>query len=83
MQAQQTETNFLLTTALLNNLSLVNKALNNQYEADQCDQRLLHALLLIVDRGGVLTEENKKVLDGFMGTVMHLVMKQSPVASAA
>jgi tetratricopeptide (TPR) repeat protein len=83
MHAQLTETNFLLTTALLNNLALVHKALNNQYEADRCDQRLLRALLLIVDRGGVLTEDNKKVLDCFMGNVMHLVMKNSSVASAA
>jgi hypothetical protein len=83
IHAQLTETNILLTTAILNNLSLVNKALNNQYDADRCDRHLLRALLLIVDRGGVLTEENKKVLDGFMGNVMHLVMEQSPVASAA
>jgi hypothetical protein len=84
MHAQLTETNFLLlTVAILNNLSLVHKALHGQYEADECDQRLLRALLLIVDTGGVFPEENKKVLDGFMGNVMHLVMKLSPVASAA
>jgi hypothetical protein len=83
MQVQSKGTNLLLTLALMNNLSLVNKALNNQYEAAQYNQLLLCALLQIVDRGGAVTEENKKVLDGFMGNVMHLVMNQAPVAPAA
>jgi tRNA A-37 threonylcarbamoyl transferase component Bud32 len=71
VHAQLTETDLFLTLALLNNLSLANKALNNQYEADRWDQRLLHALLRFVDRRGALTEENKRVLDGFMSNVMQ------------
>jgi hypothetical protein len=83
MQAQNVETNLLLTSALLNNLSLVHKALGNRHEAEQCDQLLLSTLLLLVDMGGLTHQESVHDLAGFFGNVMHLIMTQSPVASAA
>jgi hypothetical protein len=83
MQAQDVETNLLLTSALLNNLSLVHKALGNSHEAEQCDQLLLSTLLLHVDMGGKTPQESANDLTGFLGNVMHLIMTQSPVASAA
>jgi hypothetical protein len=83
MQAQDVETNLFLTSALLNNLSLVHKALGNSHEAGQCDQLLLSTLLLLVDMGGLTPQESANDLAGFLGNVMHLIMTQSPVASAA
>jgi hypothetical protein len=83
MQTQEVETNLLLTSALLNNLSLVHKALGNQHEAEQCEHVLLSTLVLIVDMGGLTPPESANDLAGFLGNVMHLIMRQSPVASAA
>jgi hypothetical protein len=82
MQAQEVETNLLLMSSLLNNLSLVHKALDNQHEAEQCDQLLLSALLLLVDMGE-MSRDSGSDLYGFMGNVMHLMIKGAPVASAA
>jgi hypothetical protein len=84
MQAQDSEINLLLTSALLNNLSLVHKALGNGHEAEQCNQLLLSTLLLLVDMGGLTPQESAIYdLTGFLGNVMHLIVTQSPVASAA
>jgi hypothetical protein len=83
MQTQDEETDLLLSSALLNNLSLVHKALGNRHEAEQCDHVLLSTLLLIVDMGGSTPQESANELSGFLGNVMHLIMRQSPVASAA
>jgi hypothetical protein len=83
MQAQDVETNLLLTSALLNNLSLAHKALGNSHEAEECEQLLLSTLLLLVDMGGLTPQESVNDLTGFLGNVMHLIMTQSPVASAA
>jgi hypothetical protein len=89
MQAQEPQSNLVLMAALLNNLSLVHKDLNNQHEAEQCQQLLLSALLLVVDMGGagrVVVEtgsSSQTDLEGFMGNVVHLIIAESPVASAA
>jgi hypothetical protein len=64
-------------------MSLVHKALGNRHEAEQCDQLLLSTLLLLVDMGGLTPQKIAKDLTGFLGNVMHLIMTQSPVASAA
>jgi hypothetical protein len=82
MQAQEVQTNLILTSALLNNLSIVHTSLENQYEARQCDQLLLSTLLLLIDIGGA-TPETESVLSGFMDNVMHLIGVQSAAASAA
>jgi hypothetical protein len=82
MQTQDEETDLLLS-ALLNNLSLVHKALGNRHEAEQCDHVLLSTVLLIVDMGGLTPQESANELFGFLANVMHLIMRQSPVALAA
>jgi hypothetical protein len=84
MQAQDVNTNLLLTSALLNNLSVVHKALGNRHKAELCDQLLLSTLLLLVDMGRLTPQESANDLTGFLlGNVMHLIMTQAPVASAA
>jgi hypothetical protein len=84
MQAQNVEANLHITSALLNNLSLVHNALGNKFEAEQCDHLLLSTLLLLVDMGGLTRQESgNKNLTGFLDNVMHLIITQSPVASAA
>ena len=83
MQTQNPGTNIFHVAALLNNLAIVNKALGRTKESEQCQQHLLRAVLLIVDTGGFTNEDNKDMVDGFLGNVMHLFMKRSPVASAA
>jgi hypothetical protein len=86
MQAQEAQSNLVLMAALLNNLSLVHKDLNNQRKEEQCQQLLLSALLLVVDLGGVghvAATGSQSDLEGFMGNVVHLIIAESPVAPAA
>lgn len=84
MQAQEFESNLVLMAALLNNLSLVHIALENQHEAEQCQHLLLSTLLLLVDMGAqVVANGSHLEVEGFMGNVVHLMITESPVASAA
>lgn len=85
MQAQESESNLVLMAALLNNLSLVHTALHANSEAQQCQQLLLSALLLLVDMGAQVAEARyqSSYIDGFMGNVVHLMVTESPVALAA
>jgi tetratricopeptide (TPR) repeat protein len=73
----------LLVMALVNNLSVVMKALNQEHEAmTKCDQCLLSSVLSIVDMGGVVPAMSD-ILNGFIGNVMYLIIKKSHLASAA
>jgi hypothetical protein len=74
----------LLTAAVLNNLSVVNKSLNNHHDAEHCDQSLLNALLILIDldHTGEAHQMNDK-LSGFVGNLMYLIVKTSFAASAA
>ena len=87
MQAQQGESDLLITIALLNNLSLVHKALGNQFEMEQCEQLLISTIFLLVDilSGTVRRSEdsNSVLLEGFLANVMHLITGNSQTAAAA
>lgn len=82
LQAQMNERNLILTSALLNNLSLVHQRLDSTLEAEQCQKLLLSIILLLVDHGEASTEFSVE-LDGFLGNVLHLILNASPVARAA
>jgi hypothetical protein len=74
----------LLVAAALNNLSVVNKALNKHHDAEYCDQSLLSALLVLLDLDHTGEEHQMNdELSGFAGNVMHLIVKTSFAASAA
>lgn len=84
LQAQNLHIDMLITTALLNNLSLVHKSLGNHCEAQQCDELLLSYVVMIVDVGVLSSaRQDQTVVDGLLGNVMHLVMTEAATASAA
>jgi hypothetical protein len=83
IQAQNSHSDMLVATALINNLSLVHKSLGNGYEAQQCDELLLSSVVFLVDMGLSSARQGQTVVDGFLGNVMHLLMAEAATASAA
>jgi hypothetical protein len=89
MQVQDDSENSVITmAALLNNLSQVHNVLKNINEMRRYQELLLTALVILVDSGSPEFDASSSngsstALDGFMGNVMHLMIIESPVASAA
>ena len=83
MEAQGVKSNLWITAALLNNLSQVNKVFHNEYEAQQCDELLLSAVLLLVDLNDGNNNQSSTIVEGFLSNVIHLILRDSNIASVA
>lgn len=88
IQNRKSEGDPILVAALLNNLSVVHGVLNNRSEMRLYEELLLSALVLMVDHAGqesafITHKRSLSSIYGFMGNVLHLMIAESQVASAA